>query len=303
MKKIVVFGASKAGQIAFEKLKSDYEIVAFCDNDLSKIGGKYKGIDIISIEILSKYSDAEIVVASSAYNEIVHQLLEYDIKIKGIYDIKTHEIKEYEDIYAVSTYSQDGEDILLREIFYGQEYGTYIDVGAHHPFRLSNTYVFYKLGWRGINIEPNPIGIDFFNSYRPEDKNIMCGVANQESVLKYYMFEEPALNRFTEDYDLNTHKLKEIKMVQVRRLKDILSEIDLKTIDFMSIDVEKLEIEVLKSNDWNQYRPKVILIEQLNTTIEEILDSEIFKFMKKVGYTLHSKYNRTSFYKDTNYIG
>ena len=54
----------------------------------------------------------------------------------------------------------------------------------------------------------------------------------------------------------------------------------------MSIDVEGFEIEVLKSNDWNKYRPKVIVLELFvnegefseNRTLETFLNSnEYFK--------------------------
>ena len=42
------------------------------------------------------------------------------------------------------SYSQEGEDMVLQRIFAQKEYGFYIDVGAHHPKRFSNTYLFYK---------------------------------------------------------------------------------------------------------------------------------------------------------------
>jgi len=54
------------------------------------------------------------------------------------------------DIYATKSYSQKGEDIILRRILGEKEVGFYIDIGAHHPKRFSNTYLFYKKGWRGI---------------------------------------------------------------------------------------------------------------------------------------------------------
>ena len=53
-------------------------------------------------------------------------------------------------------YSQEGEDMILGKIFSGQKHGFYVDVGAHHPLRFSNTYLFYLKGWRGINIDAMP---------------------------------------------------------------------------------------------------------------------------------------------------
>ena len=57
------------------------------------------------------------------------------------------------DIWINYSYSQEGEDMVLKRIFDKQTKGFYIDVGAHHPKRFSNTYNFYLKGWKGINID------------------------------------------------------------------------------------------------------------------------------------------------------
>lgn len=86
------------------------------------------------------------------------------------------------DLYFVrfhtKSYSQEGEDLLLSRIFGDKKDGFYIDVGAHHPFRFSNTYLLYKRGWRGINIDAMPGSMKLFNRFRPRDINIECGVAS-----------------------------------------------------------------------------------------------------------------------------
>ena len=99
------------------------------------------------------------------------------------------------DLYAIKCYSQEGEDMILRRIF-EEKNGFYVDVGAHHPRRFSNTYYFYKQGWTGISIEPNPQAAKAFKSDRPRDINLCIGVSDTESILKYYYFDEPALNTF-----------------------------------------------------------------------------------------------------------
>ena len=73
-------------------------------------------------------------------------------------------------------YSQNGEDIILKSLFPADYKGFYIDVGAHHPYRISNTYLLHQQGWSGINIDPNPETIAFFNRARPNDININIGV-------------------------------------------------------------------------------------------------------------------------------
>ena len=89
-------------------------------------------------------------------------------------------LRDFKNLYitrfATKSYSQEGEDLLLRRIFEHQKIGFYVDVGAHHPFRFSNTYLLYKRGWRGINIDAMPGSMRLFRKFRPRDTNIECGV-------------------------------------------------------------------------------------------------------------------------------
>ena len=103
----------------------------------------------------------------------------------------------YLNSHAGTYYSQEGEDILLSRIFGEQAEGFYVDVGAHHPRRFSNTYLFYKRGWRGINIDALPGSMKVFQKFRPRDINLELAVSEREQVLTYYMFNEPALNGFS----------------------------------------------------------------------------------------------------------
>ncbi|MCD7914177.1 MAG: hypothetical protein LUG96_02180 [Tannerellaceae bacterium] len=70
-------------------------------------------------------------------------------------------------LYGSTSYSQEGEDIVLNFLFENKEgyKGFYVDIGTHHPFRFSNTAYFYKQGWQGINIEPTPGAIEVFNRF------------------------------------------------------------------------------------------------------------------------------------------
>ena len=62
--------------------------------------------------------------------------------------------------------------MILRRIFIGKLTGFYVDIGAHHPKRFSNTYIFYQRGWRGINIDAKPGTKEVFNKLRPRDINL-----------------------------------------------------------------------------------------------------------------------------------
>lgn len=193
--------------------------------------------------------------------------------------------------------------MILHRIFEGKTRGFYVDVGAHHPHRFSNTYFFYKRGWRGINIEPNPDASDLFRSARARDINIQLGVSDSTGEITYYQFDEPAVNTFNSEI-VNSrlarprYKLKSTCGVQVERLDRILTNhLPADTqIDFLSIDVEGSDLAVLKSNDWERYRPKCVVVEELGVSLEDVMRGEIFTFMKNQQYVLFAKTYNTLFF-------
>lgn len=203
--------------------------------------------------------------------------------------------KKMREAFRNLSWSQEGEDLILTRYF-SQRGGCFIDVGAHHPYRYSNTYRLYRKGWRGVNIDPLPGMKLLFDSERPEDINIECAISTQEGKAHYYMFNLPQLNTFSkQNADLQKEKwpLKEIKSLNVYRLDQILKEIDFaKKIDLLSIDVEGLEMEVLKSNDWDKYIPKVIVVENLNSE-----DNSVDKYLNGLGYKRFANTINSYFYE------
>jgi len=211
------------------------------------------------------------------------------------------------DSYATLSYSQEGEDLILKRIFEGQKTGFYVDVGAHHPKRFSNTYLFYKMGWRGINIDAMPGSMNAFKEMRPTDINIEFPVSDKEEILTFYIFNEPALNTFSYEQAKKKDGYKNFKIerkvrLTTRRLDQILIQ-NLPAnsqIDFISIDVEGFDLNVLKSNDWTQYSPKVILIESFSDDLQDVMRSEIFQFLKGKGYSIFAKSFNTLFFIKRN---
>ncbi len=205
---------------------------------------------------------------------------------------------------AIKSYSQQGEDMILRNIFEGQKKGFYVDVGAHHPKRFSNTYLFYKMGWRGINIDAMPGGMKAFNKIRPGDVNLEVAISNKKETLTYYVFDEPALNGFSKDLseerikkgnhqvvakvDLETSTLEEILDVYLPEGQEI---------DFLSVDMEGFDLHVLQSNNWEKYRPKFILVESLEFDMEKMEEDGIYKYTRTKGYSLYAKAVTTLIFK------
>lgn len=235
-------------------------------------------------------------------------LKKYIIKVFGVE--KFREISRFKESFFSGfrrqSYSQEGEDLILLRFFENKSEGFYIDVGAYHPKRFSNTYVFYKKGWKGINIDARPKSMNLFKRVRPRDVNIECGIGTKAGILTYYEFDEPALNGFSDTLSIERDQNTEYKIVRktpvnVYPLSVVLeSNLDAsQEIDFMSIDVEGFDLMVLESNNWLKYRPKLILIESLNNGTKD----EIAEYLKSLGYTFFAKTVNTIFYLDekTNY--
>lgn len=206
--------------------------------------------------------------------------------------------------YSCKSYSQEGEDLLLKRIFNSKKNGFYVDVGAHHPKRFSNTYLFYKMGWSGINIDPMPGSMRAFNQIRPKDINLELAISDKNETLTYYAFNEPALNGFCKELSeirngLNEYKIIFQKEIDTKKLSDILDSSLPKEckIDILSIDVEGLDFQVLRSNNWEKYLPTVILVEILGKTLQDIYFSDISTYLTEKGYELFAKTYNTVIFK------
>jgi FkbM family methyltransferase len=205
--------------------------------------------------------------------------------------------------YSLEIYSQEGEDVILDRLFEEKLKGFYIDIGAHHPRRFSNSYYFYRKGWRGINIDAMPGSMTLFNKIRPEDINIEMAVADGNHKRTYYILDDPALNGFFDERNplspsLHSRIVKTI-VIPTATLGDLLDKAMLtsREIDFMSIDVEGMEMEILNSNNWIKYKPKVILVEMRESTIMDVSTSVLGKFLKEKGYDFFCKTLNTAFFR------
>ena len=184
------------------------------------------------------------------------------LKIRGIQSI----LKNKPQGLLRNSYSQYGEDVIIDKLLHYPQNGFYIDVGANDPDILNNTKRFYKRGWSGINIEPDVNKFKKIKKYRKRDINLCCGVGSKNDQLIFYKMSHDTISTFSEatarQSEKDGYKVLQKIPFKIITLKDICdSYIKDKKIDFMSIDTEGYDMEVLKGNDWNRYRPKLICIE------------------------------------------
>ena len=202
--------------------------------------------------------------------------------------------------FGRTSYAQEGEDLILERIFENQARGVYVDVGAHHPMRFSNTYLLYKRGWRGVNIDATPGSMALFKRVRSRDTNLEIGVTAKAEDRDFYIFDEPALNTFdaerAKSLDRPPYRIVAVRKVRCAPLAQILREHRIDKIDLLTIDAEGFDFEVLQTLDWTATKPRVVLTEQFSRDMQTLVDTETHRFLHDRGYRLIAKTWNSVFY-------
>ena len=170
---------------------------------------------------------------------------------------------------GLRSYSQHGEDLILDSLFVrmGIQQPDYLDIGAYHPYHLSNTALFYRKGCRGTVVDANPEFVDEFKKWRPGDQLLLSGVGPSPGQMRFFIFENSTLNTFSEE--------EKVRIVS-HGLSRLVSEIDLQIMTLnqlvdrhlgsnfphlLSLDVEGMDKEILLSTSFDQSFPLLICVE------------------------------------------
>ena len=197
--------------------------------------------------------------------------------------------------FASKSWSEHGEDTLLLKIGEGLEVlkdGFYVDVGANLPTRRSNTFALYCQGMRGLCLEPNLELAALFEKARDEDDVVCAAVGDTFSVASFWRFnfhvfstcsESVAQGRLEGTNQMQS-SLQRSSLVPMIPLRELLKEYFVRRKDeaffLLKADTEGFDLEVLRSNDWSQYRPICVLTESTGQT------NEISLFLQEKGYRL-----------------
>ena len=194
--------------------------------------------------------------------------------------------------YSRRYFSQEGEDAILSKIFHDIVKGFYVDVGAHHPYRYSNTHLLYKKGWSGINIDATDESIQLLNLSRQRDTNIMALVGKNGEKATFFQFLDSALNTTSKSAKksvIGSGQSKLLKTTKITKvsLSSILKNHDVKHINLLNIDVEGSELEILSSLNLKRYRPDFILVEIIGLNDNsKIKNTDVGRYLYKKGYSL-----------------
>ncbi len=205
--------------------------------------------------------------------------------------------KDKKENFSSVSYSQCGEDIIIDFIFRCLNISkpVYLDIGAHHPYYLSNTAFFYLKGSTGVNIEPDPQLFEVIKKERPKDINLNVGVSDTSgSSADFYIMNVPTLNTFSKAEADRYAAYDGKKIVQVVKtpLQTVSSIIEkyLHNVspNLVSIDVEGMDMVIVRSFDFEKYKPEIFCVETLtyseNNT--EVKQKEIIKYIEDKGYLL-----------------
>ena len=141
------------------------------------------------------------------------------------------------------------------------EKGFFIDLGCNHPIKFNNTYLLYKRGWNGMNIDLDPKNIRLFNLERPDEINICKCVSSDNSKKDLFFFHPGSPINSLEKKTTKDKSNFSLKKIKTFTLNSILEDHKIRNIDYFNLDVEGHEIDILKNFDIKYYKPKVISVE------------------------------------------
>jgi FkbM family methyltransferase len=192
------------------------------------------------------------------------------------------------------SYGFEFEDITINKYLKNIKKGFYVDIGAFNPIRGSNTYLLFKKGWSGINVDADENSIKIFNILRRKDYNFNYAISSskkKELKLYYEKNSSGVKTTVTKFRDLTLKKFK-FKKVKVSTFKSLIKKTKYykKRIDFLNIDCEGNDFDVLKSVNIKTYKPKIICIEINILLKKSVKKSSIYKYLYKNNYELRKSF-------------
>jgi FkbM family methyltransferase len=207
-----------------------------------------------------------------------------------------------------NTLSQDKEDLFIKKFFKDKREGTYLDIGCFNPLLWNITYLLYKKGWHGINVDIQKINIDLFNVARPDDINICCALYDKKKILNLYNLQGENNSAVMTIDKSHAEKMKFLfskniikKKIQTLTFSEMIKnhKITINNIDFLNIDTEGSDFNILRSINIQKYKPKLICIE-ISQFTKQVDKKKILNYLKSNNYKYIYKTSVSSFFKKIN---
>jgi len=207
-------------------------------------------------------------------------------------------------------FSQFGEDTVIwawvETLRLQDKNGFFVDIGAHHPTRGSNTYLLRKLlEWTGINVEPDPNLFKVFVEEAKDCINLQMAIGKERGTAELTVYNHPGANTISSRLREKQAKDPRIEIVDtitvpMTTINDLLESNLPANKDFrlLTIDAEGLDFEILSGLDSEKYRPNLVAIEDFDFVLSNPENSPIYRLQKDRGYTPVSHCMVTTIYRD-----
>ena len=200
------------------------------------------------------------------------------------------ELQELAARYASARNSRYGEEWIVRDFFQDRRGGVFVDVGANHYQRDSNTYYLEtELGWSGVAIEPQAKFASDYRAHRPLTTFVplfVSDVSDREATL--YVTSNDLVASFDKGLaEAVSNSSAHPVSTRTMTLDDILDRHGIREIDFLSMDIELHEPQALKGFSIERFRPRLASIEALAPVRQQILD-----YFASHDYVVIAKYLR-----------
>ena len=179
------------------------------------------------------------------------------------------------------SYSQTGEDRIVEQLLEKEKITSrfYIDVGANHPSKLSNTYRMYRNGFSGLTIEPNQSLLRLHRIFRKRDMQLGIGCGDVPALLKFQHATSHVLSGFQND-DLKTSDFRGTEFIPVLPLDLVTAGLDIEEITVLSIDVEGYDTHVVSGASQTLRKTRIVVIEA------DAGDGEMLPLFESAGFVI-----------------
>ncbi len=197
---------------------------------------------------------------------------------------------------SISSHSQMGEDLVVEFLLKLPDWSQmfYVDIGANDPVKYSNTFKFYKLGAKGVCVDPNPAFTRMYKRTRPRDIFVNAGIGfGKLKEADFYEMNWHVFSTFDKEQAeviqakyQGRNDIKSVKKLPLISLGDLEGKIGNNKVDFLSLDVEGLDLEILRQWNFNKVSPQLICVEiydpktnEKNMAIHDLLISKGYQLV------------------------
>ncbi len=177
-------------------------------------------------------------------------------------------------------YSQNDEERTILKHFEGKPDGTFLDIGAFHPTKFSNTRALWERGFKGVYVEPSPsLHQAFLDAIDgdPKMQLIPDCIGDKAGEVEFFDSGDWAVSTtdptWVEKWKNSGATFTPIK-VRMITVPMLLERSVHKTFDFISLDTENTVKTILPLLDLNALKTSLICLEW-NNQDREFFDSTL----------------------------